>query len=320
MLAAERRALFAGEVLRPGSRPASANLGGAGGDDSPAEESAAETPAEPPPAHPALAVIPIGAVIVVTAVGLYYSGRLEARTAGIPQPDLREIFNHADSFAVLMWAALTGAMLAAGLSVATRRLSLRGAVDGWLDGARAMLIAVTILLLAWSLSAACGELHTADYLVEVCRGFLSARWLPVITFILAAAVSFATGTSWGTMAIMMPLVFPLGALLPAAEGLEPAVGFRIHLAAVSAVLAGAVFGDHCSPISDTTILSSLASGSDHVDHVRTQLPYSVAMGTVAVAVGYVPVGFGISPVIVLPIGLAVVAALVWGLGKKVRPD
>ena len=82
----------------------------------------------------------------------------------------------------------------------------------------------------------------------------------------------------------MPLVFPLAALMPAAEGLSPGIGENIHLAAVSAVLAGAVFGDHCSPISDTTIISSMASASDHMDHVRTQIPYALLGGAVAVLI------------------------------------
>jgi Na+/H+ antiporter NhaC len=254
----------------------------------------------------------------VTALGLVLSGRAEARAVGLDAPTLREIFNYADSFAVLMWAALTGAVLAGLLAIATRRLGLQEAVDGWLDGARAMLIAVTILVLAWSLSAACTDLRTADYLVEICRGLLSARWLPAVTFLLAAAMGFATGTSWGTMAILMPLVYPLGALLPGAEGLPPTVAQSIHLTAVSAVLAGAVFGDHCSPISDTTIMSSLASGSDHVDHVRTQLPYALAVAGVALLSGYVPVGYGVPVAVSLAAGAVATVALAYGLGRPVR--
>jgi len=120
------------------------------------------------------------------------------------------------------------------------------------------------------------------------------------------------------MAILMPLVFPLGALLPEAEGLGLDTSTGIHLASISAVLAGAVFGDHCSPISDTTIMSSLASGSDHVDHVRTQLPYALTVGGVAMLCGYLPTGWGLPPWVGLLIGAVLVVGLILVLGR--RPD
>jgi Na+/H+ antiporter NhaC len=183
-----------------------------------------------------------------------------------------------------------------------------------------MVIAVTILVLAWSLSAVCDNLGTADFLVEASRNILSARLLPMVVFVLAAAVSFATGTSWGTMAILMPLVYPLGHELPLEAGLSASTALHIHLAAVSAVLAGSVFGDHCSPISDTTILSSLATGCDHVDHVKTQLPYALAVGGIAAVFGYLPVGFGVSPWISLAAGSAVVVLLVWRVGRPLDPE
>jgi len=157
----------------------------------------------------------------------------------LAHPSLRDILNNADSFAVLTWAALAGAVLAIILSVADRRLSLSGALDGFVDGNKSMLIAMTILILAWSLSAVCEQLGTAEWLVEVSQKVLSARLLPLVVFILAAAISFATGTSWGTMAILMPLVYPMGVELTASAGLSAAVSLNIQLAAVSAVLAGA---------------------------------------------------------------------------------
>ncbi len=307
MLAAEKRAVEKGEVLRPGSQPAG---------DTPA---LCPNPAgndDHKPAHPALAGVPILSVILVTALGLFFGGRQAALEAGLISPSLRDILNNADSFAVLTWAALTGAVMAVLLAFLSGRLKLREALEGYLDGARAMVIAVTILILAWSLSAVCEQLDTAGFLVGISHQVLSARLLPLVVFVLAAAVSFATGTSWGTMAILMPLVFPLGLELPAAAGLSVAVATHIHLAAISAVLAGAVFGDHCSPISDTTIMSSLACGCDHVDHVRTQLPYALTVGLVTVLCGYLPVGFGLSPWISLGLGMVVLGLVVWKAGRK----
>jgi Na+/H+ antiporter NhaC len=308
MLAAERRALATGEVLRPGARPASDTLA--------TEAAAGDGDAPRAPVHPVLGLLPVLTVIATTAVGLVYDGHQAAVAAGLRDPGLREVLGQANSFAVLMWAAIMGAMMAVVVVVGLRRLDLRTAVDGFVDGCRAMLIAVTILLLAWSLSAVCEELHTAPYLVELCRGALSARLLPAVTFLLAAAVSFATGTSWGTMAILMPLVFPLGAVLPAADGLAGGTAMGIHLAATSAVLAGAVFGDHCSPISDTTIMSSLATGSDHIDHVRTQFPYAVTVGGIALLVGYLPAGWGVAPWLSLAVGLLLVVGTVLVVGRR----
>ena len=307
MLNAEKRAVRKGQVLRPGSMPAS---------DAPVISENSTSSSDHKPAHPALAGGPILSVILVTAAGLFFGGRHAALEAGILAPTLRDILNNADSFSVLVWASITGACFAVLLSFLSGRLKLQEALEGYLDGARAMVIAVTILVLAWSLSAVCEELDTAGYLVALSHQVLSARLLPLVVFVLAAAVSFATGTSWGTMAILMPLVFPLGLELPAAAGLSLAVATHIHLATISAVLAGAVFGDHCSPISDTTIMSSLACGSDHVDHVRTQLPYALTVGGVTLLCGYLPVGFGLSPWWSLVLGMACIGLLVWKIGRK----
>ncbi len=307
MRAAEIRAWRHGQVLRPGARPAS---------DAPPPDAG---PAVESDAHPLLAGLPILSVILITALGLFFGGRQAAMEAGLAAPTLREILNHADSFAVLMWAALGGALLAIVLAVGARRLTLAEAFDGYVDGSKAMLIAVTILVLAWSLSAVCDGLGTAEHLVEASRQVLSARLLPMVVFLLAAAVSFATGTSWGTMAILMPLVYPLGVHLPEAAGLSASVASHIHFAAVSAVLAGAVFGDHCSPISDTTILSSLATGSDHVDHVKTQMPYALLVAGVSAVCGYLPVGLGVAPWLSLAGGAAVLCLLWWRLSRPLPP-
>jgi len=304
MLKAEQRAFHLGQVLAPGARPAS---------DAPV---AGDPEPDHQPAHPMLAGIPILGVILTTAFGLYFNGRAAAIADGVANPGLRTVLNNADSFAVLMWAAMVGAGLAIVLTTATRRHSLADAMDGFIDGAKSMIVAVAILILAWSLSAVCDGLGTATYLIEISSDILSARLLPVVVFVLAAAVSFATGTSWGTMAILMPLVYPLGHQLPIEAGLPAATALHIHLAAVSAVLAGAVFGDHCSPISDTTILSSLATGSDHVDHVKTQLPYALTVAGIAAVVGYLPVGYGVSPWISLGMGALVVTVVVLRVGRR----
>ncbi|RZO60723.1 MAG: Na+/H+ antiporter NhaC family protein, partial [Sandaracinaceae bacterium] len=171
---------------------------------------------------------------------------------------------------------------------------------------------VMILVLAWSLGEVCEHLHTADYVIQAIGGWMPAGLLPALVFVIAAATSFATGTSWGTMGILFPLVIPL------AHELAPADG-AVVLSSVASILAGSVWGDHCSPISDTTIMSSMASSCDHVDHVRTQLPYALAVGGVSLVVGEIATGLGLwgAPVALL-LGCAVLYGIVRFVGKPVE--
>jgi Na+/H+ antiporter NhaC len=172
-----------------------------------------------------------------------------------------------------------------------------------------------ILTLAWSIGQITNELHTADFLVQILRGNLPPQWLPATTFIVASVISFATGTSWGTMGIMMPIVIPLSVVLGHEAGLTADPAYVITLGTIASVLAGAVFGDHCSPISDTTILSSMASACDHIDHVRTQLPYALAVAGVSLVGGLIPSAYGFPPWISLAIGSLFLVALVYWYGK-----
>jgi Na+/H+ antiporter NhaC len=308
MRQAEIRAQTTGQLLRPGAQPAT--------DTSDLAPVSRVTEA----ASPWLAALPIASVILITMIGLWWNGRAALLADGATDLGLRNILNAADSMSVLMWAAVGGTLVAGTLAFAARRLSLRGVVDAWMDGAKAMLIAMVILVLAWSLGDICQRLGTGPWLVEMSTGVLSPKLLPALTFLLASLVSFSTGTSWGTMAILIPIIYPLSVSLSAASGLDPAHAVNISLAATSAVLAGAVFGDHCSPISDTTILSSMASGSDHIDHVRTQLPYALIVGGVAVLVGYLPVGFGVSPWLLLPIGLLMLMLVLKLFARKIESE
>jgi Na+/H+ antiporter NhaC len=150
---------------------------------------------------------------------------------------------------------------------------------------RSLGLAIVILFEAWMIGALCEDLGTADYLVALMSGAVSPVWLPVLLFVAAGIISFSTGTSWGTMSILVPNVVALAAAVGADSWLG-APGMVVLC--IGAVLDGSIFGDHCSPISDTTVLSSVASASDHIDHVRTQAPYALAVGAVALAAGYIP--------------------------------
>ena len=169
-----------------------------------------------------------------------------------------------------------------------------------------------ILILAWSLGSVIKELGTAYYLVEVLKGAIPAFLLPSLIFVLGAVISFSTGTAYGTMSILMPLAIPL------AHSINPEMSFVV--VCTSAVLTGAIFGDHCSPISDTTILSSMGAGCNHIDHVRTQIPYSLFVGAITILFGYIPAGFGLPVYIVLPVALVAVFVGVQIFGKSVDVD
>lgn len=297
MLKAERRAAQTGAVLDATAVPLadfSSHL---------------LTPPEGKPHRAINAMLPILTVIAVTVVGLYITGRTKAGEGGT---GVRDAFAAADPFKALLWASLAGVLVATFLAVGQRILTVRETMGALVEGLKSMLLAMVVLTLAWSIGAVCGELHTADYVVGITRAAISPHWLPVLVFLVSAGVSFATGTSWGTMAILMPLVIPIAHGLAGQAGLSFADStYRIlMLGTISSVLAGSVWGDHCSPISDTTVMSSMASGCDHIAHVRTQLPYALAVGALGMLVGDIPSSFGVSPWVSLAVGaLAIVVGL-----------
>ena len=255
------------------------------------------------------AVIPIAVLVGTVAVGLYVTGTGET---------LRDIIGSAQTGKVLLWAGLLGVLAAVFLSVGQRILSLKETMDAWYGGLKSVLFVMIILTLAWALGAVAADLKTANYLVSILGNALPPAVLPAILFVIAAAVSFAVGTSWGTMGILMPLAVPLVWTVLQNNGMANPENFYIMYATVGTVLAGSVWGDHCSPISDTTIISSVAAGSDHIDHVRTQIPYAMTVGAAALLLGLIPSGFGVSPWITLPIGAVVLVGVLFVFGKKVE--
>src|SRR5690606_30144910 len=142
-------------------------------------------------------------------------------------------------------------------------------------------------------------------------------FVPAITFVLAALIAFSTGTSWGTMAILYPLILPASWIMTESAGYDYTEALAIFHNVTASVLAGSVLGDHCSPISDTTILSSLASSCHHIDHVRTQLPYALTVGGVAIFIGIIPAASGISSWVLFPLGILMLYLIVRWMGKKI---
>ncbi len=305
MYTAEQRAFETGKVLRDGAEPAT---------DLTETTDSFSSDVSPRWFN---GILPILAILVVGLFGLWKTGTDALIADGRTSWSIGEIISNSDSYAALMWASFSGVLTAIILTVAQRLMSLAKAIDAWFNGLKSMLLAMIILVLAWSIGSVTEELHTANYLVEVLRGTISPHWLPVLVFLIAAVVSFSTGTSWGTMAIMMPLVIPLANSLSIDAGLGPEDVMIVLHGVISSVLAGAVFGDHCSPISDTTILSSMASACDHIDHVRTQLPYAVLAAVIGMLVGDIPTAYGMSPWISIVAGIVLMVMFLRIFGKRV---
>jgi len=181
------------------------------------------------------------------------------------------------------------------------------AARAWAEGVRTMFGPVLILLAAWILGSVLEDLGTARRITTAAAGIETAQLLPVAIFLTGAAVSFATGTSWGTMGILFPLAIPAAA--GAAASLEPGAQATFLHVTVAAVFSGAVFGDHCSPFSDTTIVSSIACGVEPHDHVRTQIPFALIAAAVAALVGFLPAGFGVPAWVSLVAGTALLILL-----------
>ena len=312
MLKAERRATKTGQVLAVGATPISSL------------DSGDIIASEDVPKRWFNGFIPIFVVILTTLVGLWITGINELNAQNINTNKMgfihyvSTVIGLSDSYAVLMWAAFLGSVFAILLSVSQKLLTLEQSIAAWVGGIKAMLMAALILTMAWSIGNICTDLHTADYVIYISEDYLSPHYIPLLSFLISAIISFATGTSWGVMAILMPIVIPIGYLLPQTDPSITLVQQQsIFLSTIASVLAGATFGDHCSPISDTTIMSSMATGADHIDHVRTQLPYALLGGIISIMVGYLPIGFGISNYIVLPVGILLIILFVRFFGKKV---
>ena len=297
MRRAEERALLLGEVSRPGAQPAS--------------DFHEEGVPDELEGRPWNALLPIIVVVVVAGIGIYVDGRAKALDAGL-EPTLRAIVGQASSSSAILWGTGAGCVMASALAVWSGALSFTQSLEAWMSGMRSMLYAVVILVLAWALGSVCRDLDTAGFLIGAVGDWMAPAWIPASVFVLAALVSFATGTSWGTMAILFPLVVPLAHQV--APGQE-----TILFGTVSSILAGSVWGDHCSPISDTTVLSSMATSCDHMDHVRTQLPYALLVGAVSLVCAELPVAAGwYGPWVGLLVGAVVMLSVFELVSRPVR--
>ncbi|MGM0647313.1 MAG: Na+/H+ antiporter NhaC family protein [Bacteroidota bacterium] len=266
------------------------------------------------------AFIPVLVIILGAFAGLIYTG---TEAVGWGQDlsftrNLSNVIGHADSYKALLWSSMGGLLTAILLTIGQKLMNLEDTVSSMINGFRTMLTAIIILVLAWSIAEVTQHLHTADFISQLMLNMnLEPYWVPSLTFIMGGLVAFSTGSSWGTMAILYPLILPATWLISQQSGLDHSTSLSIFYNVVSTVLAGAVLGDHCSPISDTTILSSLASSCNHIDHVRTQLPYALTVGAVSIVFGTLPAAYGISSFLLFPLGIGVLFIIVHIFGQSV---
>jgi Na+/H+ antiporter NhaC len=279
MRRAERRAARLGKLLDDDARPMT---------------SRSLTAAEP---HPAARILACTAIVPMLLLLAAFVGTLWLAGGGLVRMRAdawallrlsawRDVLSAAESIPLLAMASDVGLLLALLMALALARIPLGAASRAVAAGVRSSLVPATVLVLAWSLKGACDGLGTGEFLAGILGDALPPAAMPPLVFVVASLMSFATGTSWGTMAILIPTAVPV------AFQLDGAVYGPITVISVAAILDGAIFGDHCSPISDTTIMSSAASACDHMAHVRTQMPYSLLVAGIALATGYVPAALG----------------------------
>lgn len=274
MLKAEKRALTTGEYVSPDANPmmdVGMELG------------------EPKKTKPMILtfVLPILITVLTILFGFYWTGR-----EGI---GLMGILELADADSALLWGSFAMAMTGVVLALTTKIMNFEETMNTFIDGLKLMILTASILVLAWSLGTITQDMGLANYITSKIGDSIHFGFIPIIIFLLSMLTSFATGTAWGTMAIMTPLAIPL------AYSMTGDVNIAITMSGI--VLSGAIFGDHCSPISDTTVMASMFSGADHMDHVKTQFPYALTIAGV-IGVLYLLYGFfNFSPVILIPTGL-----------------
>ncbi len=280
-----------------------------------------ETPgsnAERPPAGRAInALLPLGGLVVFHMTGLWIDGggpaKLTDAGSMLRWSYWREVISAAEhSHFILMCAALFGGLLATFCGWLSGSLSMSALPGCIYRGVKRALLPAIVLVLAWSLKTCCEDLGTGDFLTGLLADRIEPHWFPPLLFLVASLTSFATGTSWGTMAILIPTAIPI------AFALDGGTYGLTTMISLGAILDGAIFGDHCSPISDTTIISSVASSCDLIQHVRTQLPYSLVVATIALLVAYVPASLGLASTWGLTLGTATILVVLLLAGHR-RP-
>ena len=271
--------------------------------------------------HAIDALIPLAVLIFGTVAGLIATGYDASVWSDAHLGFLQKLsatIGAANSYMALLWASLLSLLVAILLTILRGTMNFGKIMEEMVEGFKSMFNAVLILTMAWSIALVTKDMHTAEFVSHLLLQWsLSPIWVPVITFILAALIGFSTGTSWGTMAILYPLILPASWLLCQQQGLSAEASMPLFYNVVASVMAGAVMGDHCSPISDTTIMSSLSSQCDHLQHVSTQMPYALTVGGTALVFGFMPTALGLPSWTAFLIAFAALGLIIRFVGKKI---
>ena len=224
-------------------------------------------------------ILPLAVMIMMMLVSLAYTGWNQVEGATSFMSHLGKALGHGSGSSAVLYSVTTAILVAMLLYRVQGIMRLRKMVELILKGISELMPLALLMMLAFSISHVCNSLGTGEYVAGITEEWLSPALLPAVIFILSSFIAFSTGTSWGTFAIMISIAIPMVELH----------GANLFLV-VAATMGGGVFGDHCSPISDTTIISSMASASDHIDHVRTQFPYALITGVLTTLL-YLFLGF-----------------------------
>lgn len=257
-------------------------------------------------------VVPVAVLVTVVVGGATITG---FQAAGVTPGEvisetgaLIDLIDNTDFTGALVWGSFSMVATAVAMALYDDVLTLEESMETIFDGFGIMLTAVSILVMAWSIGTVAEVLETGQYVTALAEGIVTPTLLPVVVLLSTGIIAFSIGTSWGTMGIVTPIAVPMAYEI---GGGSP----ELLSVAVGAIFSGAIFGDHCSPISDTTILSSTFAGADHIDHVRTQLYYAMTVLSVSVVVYLLYGFFGLSPFVLVPIGAVVLVGLVYALSE-----
>tara|TARA_Y100001934_G_scaffold112453_1_gene137599 strand:+ start:6213 stop:7799 length:1587 start_codon:yes stop_codon:yes gene_type:complete len=254
------------------------------------------------------ALVPLAVLMAVLMGCLYFLGAKEPHP--VTWSKLWSAFGAAPANQALLYASALACMAAFAFNARAIRRGGSPAGEVFLGGVSDLFVPCLILVAAWALSSTVKALGAADYLTQILTGAVSVAWFPTIVFGAGMLISFTTGTSWGTMGILMPLVIPVAlGLASSGDAVAGAKDWSLVPPVVAAVFSGAVFGDHCSPLSDTTIVSSMACDLEPTRHVVTQLPYALTAAAIAVVVGFIPSGFGLPGIVCLALGAIIIILL-----------
>ena len=259
-------------------------------------------------------------MLVFALTSFYITGRQEAILQGLINPDtgfrfsdLSTIIGCADTIQLVMEAAIFAGILALLGGVFFHLFSLSDGILAWIEGASSLMSTIVVLVLAWTLAGTVDQLGTVYYVVDLIQAGVPQFFVPTLIFMTCCVVSFAAG-SYGCMFMIMPIAVPIVAAV-GGIGANPASD-PFMLSCVAAVLSGAIFGDHCSPMTDCTILAALGAGCETMDHVRTQMPYAITVAITSVLFGTLLTSFGVSPFVGLGLGILFMGAVIRILGKK----